>query len=78
MNNFELDDQVKILATTKTNYELAKELVLLRESLPSIKSDAVKKAMLNCDAHWSENIGDDAYRVSEMQDCADKLERGDL
>lgn len=40
MNNFELDNQAKTLAATKTNYELAKELVQLRGILDKIKVDA--------------------------------------
>ena len=31
MNNFELDDQCKSLVATKTNYTLAKELILAKE-----------------------------------------------
>ena len=73
MNNFELDDQCKTLAATKTNYELAKDLILLRESLPSIKADAVREW---ADQAEPNNESQDRM-VNGAYDYANKIERGD-
>lgn len=43
-----------------------------------IKADAVKEAILNCEAFWSDNLGTDVFRVSDIDDCVEKFEKGDV
>lgn len=40
MDNFELDSACKTLAASKTNYSLAKEVILLRQELEDTKKEA--------------------------------------
>ncbi len=86
MNNFELDNQCKTLAATKTNYKLAKELILLRESLPSVKADAVREVknkilsgIVQSDHKYMIIEGGYCYVSSRsLDEYANKLERGEL
>lgn len=48
------------------------------KNVNKIKADTVKEVMLNCEAFWSDNLGTDVFKVSDIDDRADKLERGEI
>lgn len=73
MNNFDLMTKAQTLSDTRSAFSLAKDLVRLRDSLPSVKADAVRDAT-------NEILGHPplSNEYDQFIDYANRLERGEL
>ena len=70
VNNMSMSDVVDYLI------EMEEAFVVTKGDINKLKADAVKEVMLNCEAFWSDNLGTDVFKVSDIDGCIEKFEKG--
>lgn len=73
-----LNDRVVMMTGDELIKPSDKRKLLSIKDIDKIKADAVREDILNCETHWSDNLGDEVYLVSDIKELLDKLERGEI